>query len=100
MASRRTFLRHLRIVRGGGHEQLANRPSGSADAASLPRRGRSLSPFGTAGSAAAALVAGVCAFGPMPDQANLRDATSGEAAGTSRNTIDRFLSDSKRFLGL
>ena len=93
-------MRHLRIVGGGGHEQLANRPSGSADAASQPRGWRSQSPLGTAGSAAAALVAVACAFGTMPDQASLRDATAGEAVSTSRNTIDSFLSDSRRFLGL
>lgn len=100
MASRRTFLRHLRNVGGGGHEPLAKRPSGSADAASQPQGRRSQSRLGTAGSAAATLVAVACAFGTMPDQAGLRDAAAGEAVATSRNTIDSFMSNSRRFLGL
>ena len=101
MAARRTFLRHLRIVRGGGAERFAGRPADGAGAASRPRRGLSQSPFRTAGSAAAALVAVACPFGPMPDQTRARDATAGEAGiGTSRSTIDSFLSDSRRFLGL
>ncbi|MBE0612825.1 MAG: hypothetical protein IH604_04075 [Burkholderiales bacterium] len=101
MTARRTFLRHLRIARGSGPEQLATRPSGGDGAISRSRQGLSQSPFGAAGGAAAALVAVACAFGQMPDQASLRDTRAGEAgAGTSRSTIDSFLSDSRRFLDL
>ncbi|MBE0624708.1 MAG: hypothetical protein IH606_07850 [Burkholderiales bacterium] len=53
------------------------------------------------GSAAAALVALACAFGPMPDQPGMRDAVVKEAgARLPRGTIETFLLDSRRHLGL
>lgn len=40
-------------------------------------------------------------FGPMPDEPTLIDATIGkEGAGTPSITIDKFLTDSRKYLGL
>jgi len=101
MTSRPTFWRHLRLVRGSGHERLAGKASGSAGAAPQPRRRSLQSPFGAAGSTAAALVAVACAFGPMPDQSTMLDATGDiSGAGAPRKALDNFLSDSRRYLGL
>jgi hypothetical protein len=92
MTSRQRLLRNLRLLRGGGAQS-----SGGAGA----RRGDSQLALHAAGSAAVALVALACAFGPMPDRSALRDAAGDEAeVGVSHNTIDNFLADSRRHLGL
>jgi len=80
MVSPRTHSRHPGKVQAKGNERIADQACGSA---------------------AAALVAVACAFGPMPDQPGMRDALVREAAvGVSRSTIDTFLDDSRRHLGL
>jgi hypothetical protein len=91
MTSRQRLMRNLRLLRGGGQA------SGSAGA----RRSDSQLALHAAGGAAAAIVALACAFGPMPDRSALRDAAGDEAdVGASHNTIDNFLADSRRHLGL
>ena len=98
MAARPTLLRQLRLVRSADNVPPAGCEAGVAPAV---QRRASHSGFGAAGSAAAALVAVACAFGPMPDQSGIRDATAGESgAGTSRTMIGNFLSDSRKYLGL
>jgi len=100
MASQRTFFRSLPLWfrRGSRRKQTISRSSGTAppsrsDAARVrfPRVG--------SGLAALAILAG--AFGPMPEESTMIDASIGSGGvGTQRKVIDNFLSDSKRYLGL
>jgi len=100
MPPRPKFLRHLNLVRGLGDERAGNRRTGSDSVASAPRRSPPQSQFRAVGSAAAALVAVACAFGPIQDQSVTRDAATGDGVDTSRSTMDNFLSESRRYLGL
>ncbi|TSA12762.1 MAG: hypothetical protein D4R74_10690 [Betaproteobacteria bacterium] len=93
-------MRRLNLVRGRGDERVGSSPSGGDGIASAPRRSPPQSAFRAAGSAAAALVAVACAFGPMQDQSVTRDAATGDGIDTSRSTMDNFLSESRRYLGL
>ena len=100
MQPRPKLLRHLNLIQGSGDKRLAGRPPGGDGIASQHRHNPPQSSFSAAGSAAAALVAVACAFGPQQDQPATRDAAAGESVEASRSTMDNFLNESRRYLGL
>jgi hypothetical protein len=98
MPSQRTFFRSLWIRRGSRRKQRAGRPSGTSSTVAQPRR-KAMLP-GVGGGLTALAILG-CAFGPMPDESTAIDATiREEGVRTPRNVIDKFLADSRQYLGL
>ena len=102
MSATATLLQHLRLVQAGGRNCAEGVPEAESGKCASPPSSGARAPLIAAGSAAAALVAVACAFGPVPDRTALRDTPTTDEAGIgrSRDAIDNFLRDSRRYLGL
>jgi hypothetical protein len=69
--------------------------------AARPRRKPAQVPLPGVRSGLAALAIFACAFGPLPDESTMIEATIGRVGvGTQRKVIDNFLADSRQYLGL
>jgi hypothetical protein len=101
MASQRTLFRSFWTRQESRRKQRASRPSVTSRTAAQPRRNAAHAVLPSVGSGLAALAILACAFGPMPDESTMADATMGrEAVGAPRKVIDKFLADSRQYLGL
>ena len=98
MASQGTYFRPLWLRRGSRRQHLNSRSSGTK---APPRGSPAPARFPGVASGLAAIAIFACAFGPMPDEAEMIDATIGrEDVGTQRKVIDNFLAHSRQYLGL
>jgi len=101
MASKRKFFRPRWLRRSSRCKQPVSQSSDAGGATAPPRGNPAQAGFPGVRSGLAAIAIFACAFGPMPGEPEMIDATIGrEDVGMQRKVIDNFLAYSRQYLGL